>query len=242
MALWGLCLYTGITEGRYFMLDYGFIKRVYDIKKFHGSTPEEIDKLKQKFGEIPEVLEEFYLKAGNTKKYHYGQDTWIMPHDYFKYSWIQDFDEGIILLNENQGVCQAYVRKEDLPLADPPVYLWCGERKEINLCASSVREFLMAASAYEAAFTFEYNPEDFYYLSLDDIEEFEARLGKFPFKMYWISDDIEITFYSNDPGNLIAALSCDSAEDGGIQLIYGAVNEESYKKLEKAIYDICEPL
>ncbi len=39
------------------MLDYGFIKRVYDIKKFHGSTPEEIDKLKQKFGEIPEVQE-----------------------------------------------------------------------------------------------------------------------------------------------------------------------------------------
>ncbi len=60
--------------------------------------------------------------------------------------------------------------------------------------------------------------------------------------MQWISDGLEITFYSNDPGNLIAALCCDGEEDGGLQLIYGAVNEESYKKLEKAIDDICEPL
>lgn len=224
------------------MLDYGFIKMVYDIKKFNGSTPEEIAKLKQKFGEIPKVLEEFYMKAGNTKKLNYGQDTWIMPHDYFKYAWTEDFDGGIILLNENQGVCQAYIRKQDLSLPDPPVYLWRGEDEEVTLCASSVSEFIMAASAYEAAFTFEYNPEDFYYLSLDDIGEFESRFEKLTFRMYWISDDIEITFYSNDPGNLIAALSCDSAEDDGIQLIYGAVNEEAYKKLEKAVDGICEPL
>lgn len=222
------------------MLDFGFIKRVYDIKKFHGSTPEEIDKLKQKFGEIPKVLEEFYLKAGNTKKFQYGQDTWIMPHDYFKYAWTGDFDNGIILLNENQGVCQAYIRKQDLLLPDPPVYLWYGREEEPGLCASSVSEFLMAASAYEAAFTFEYNPEDFYYLSYNDIEEFESRLDKLPFKMQWISDGLEIVFYSNDPGNLIAALCCDGEEDGGLQLIYGAVNEEAYKKLEKAIDDICE--
>ncbi|MDE6615419.1 MAG: SMI1/KNR4 family protein [Lachnospiraceae bacterium] len=224
------------------MLDFDFIKKVYDIKEFHGSTPEEIAKLKQKFGEIPDVLEEFYLKAGNTKKLQYGQDTWIMPHDYFKYAWTRDFDDGIILLNENQGVCQAYIRKQDLSLPDPPVYLWCGRGEELNLCASSVSEFLMAASAYEAAFTFDYNPEDFYYLSYNDIEEFESRLDKLPFKMQWISDDLEIVFYRNDPGNLIAALCCDSEEDGGMQLIYGAVNEEAYKKLEKAIDDICEPL
>lgn len=223
------------------MLDFGFIKRVYDIKKFHGSTPEEIARLKQKFGEIPEVLEDFYMKAGNTKEFQHGQDTWIMPGDYFKYAWTENFDGGIILLNENQGVCQAYIRKQDLLLPDPPVYMWFDESEEPCLCASSVSEFLMAASAYEAAFTFEYNPEDFYCVFYDDIDEFESRLNKYPFKMKWISD-IEITFYYNDPGNLIAALYCESAEDDILQLIYGAVNEEAYKKLEKAIEDICEPL
>lgn len=222
------------------MLDFGFIKRIYNIKKFHGSTPEEIARLKQKFGEIPKVLEDFYKKAGNTKQLN-SQDTWIMPCDYFKYAWTEDFDGGIILLEENQGVCQAYIRKQDLSLPDPPVYLWLGEHEEPSLCASSASEFLMAASAYEAAFTLEYSPEDFYYLSYEDLEEFESRLKKYPFKMQWISREIEITFYSNDPGNLVAALGGGSAEDDGIQLIYGAVNKEAYKKLEEAVDGICEP-
>ncbi|MCI9078386.1 MAG: hypothetical protein HFH68_05580 [Lachnospiraceae bacterium] len=221
------------------MLDFDFIKRVYDIKKFHGSTPEEIARLKQKFGEIPEVLEDFYMKAGNTKEFQYGQDNWIMPQDYFKYTWTENFDEGIILLNENQGVCQAYIRRQDLLLPDPPVYIWLGVDEEPCLCAPSVSEFLMAASAYEAAFTFEYNPEDFYYVEDCDIDEFESRLEKYPFKMQWLYN-IEITFYSNDPGNLVAAIY-DNSEEDGLQLIYGAVNEEAYNKLEKALDGICEP-
>ena len=163
-----------------------------------------------------------------------------MPCDYFKYAWLEDFDYGIVLLNENQGVCQAYIRKQDLSLPDPPVYEWYDTGDNPYLCAPSVSEFLMAASAYEAAFTLEYNPEDFYYLEYDDIDEFESRLEKYPFKMQWLND-VEITFYSNDPGNLVAALYCESAEDDGLQLIYGAVNEEAYNKLQKAIEDICEP-
>jgi len=233
-------LYIGMKQrGRHDMLDFDFIKNVYNIKKFHGSTQEEIAVLKQKFGEIPKVLEDFYMKAGNTNEFQYGQDTWIMPKDYFKCAWAADFNEGIILLNENQGVCQAYIRKEDLSLPDPPVYEWSGGYEEPYLCAMSVSEFLMAASAYEAAFTFEYNPEEFYYVECCDIEEFESRLEKYPFKMKWLYD-VEIIFYSNDPGNLVAAL-CESGEEGGLQLVYGAINEEAYNKLEKALDGICEP-
>lgn len=224
------------------MLDYDFIKRIYNIKSFHGSTAEEIDNLKQKFGAIPEVLEEFYMKAGNTEEFKYGQDMWIMPKDYFTPGWMENFDGGIIILNENQSVCQAYVRRQDLSQPDPPVYLWLGENEEPCLSAPSVSVFLMAASAYEAAFTFEYTPEDFYFVLNDDIDEFESRLGKYPFKMQWISNDIEIMFYSNDPGNLVAALYCGSAEDDGLQLVYGAVNEEAYNKLEEALDGVCEPL
>ena len=224
------------------MLDYGFIKRIYNVKEFQGSTPEEIYNLKQKFGEIPKVLEDFYIKAGNTEELQYGQDIWIMPKDYLEPGWLENFDGGIIILNENQGVCQAYVRRQDLSLPDPPVYIWFGENKEPCLSAPSVSEFLMAASAYEAAFTFEYNPEDFYFILYDDIDEFESRLEKYPFKMQWISNDIEIMFYCNDPANLVAALYCESAEDDGIQLVYGAVNKEAYNKLEKALDGVCEPL
>ncbi|MFG6392845.1 MAG: hypothetical protein K1W24_01445 [Lachnospiraceae bacterium] len=226
------------------MLDLSLVKRLYAINKFHGSKPEEINYLKQKFGQIPQVLEEFYLKAGNTDRLNHGQDTWIMPKDYKKYTWLEDFIEGIVLLNENQGNCQAYIRNEDLSLPDPPVYVWYGYggNEEPHSCTRSLSEFIIAASAYEAAFTLEYNPEDFYYVSSEDYSEFESRFNKYPFKLTnWISYDIEITFYNNDPYNLIAALYCESAEDDGSQLIYGAVNEEAYNKLEKALEGICEP-
>ncbi len=225
------------------MLDLSLVKRFYAIDKFHGSKPEEINYLKQKFGQIPQVLEEFYLKAGNTDRLNHGQDTWIMPKDYKKYTWLENFTDGIVLLNENQGNCQAYIRHRDLSLPDPPVYvLYDNVGCEWRLCAPSLSGFIIAASAYEAAFTLEYNPEDFYYVSSEDYSEFESRFNKYPFKLTnWISYDIEITFYNNDPYNLIAALYCESAEDDGSQLIYGAVNEEAYNKLEKALEGICEP-
>lgn len=233
------------------MLDLSLVKRFYAIDKFHGSKPEEINYLKQKFGQIPQVLEEFYLKAGNTDRLNHGQDTWIMPKDYKKYTskdykkytWLENFTDGIVLLNENQGNCQAYIRHRDLSLPDPPVYvLYDNVGCEWRLCAPSLSGFIIAASAYEAAFTLEYAPEDFYYVSSEDYSEFESRFNKYPFKLTnWISYDIEITFYNNDPYNLIAALYCESAEDDGSQLIYGAVNEEAYNKLEKALEGICEP-
>ena len=222
------------------MLDLSLVKRFYAINKFHGSKPEEINYLKQKFGQIPQVLEEFYLKAGNTDRLNHGQDTWIMPKNYEKYTWLWNFTGGIIILNENQGVCQAYIRNEDLSLPDPPVYVWYGENEEPQLCTKNLSEFIIAASAYEAAFTFEYEPEDFYYVNSEDYSEFESRLEKYPFKLTgWISSEIEITFYNNDPYNLVAALYY--CEDDGSQLIYGAVNEEAYNKLEKALEGICEP-
>lgn len=224
------------------MLDLSLVKRFYAINKFHGSKPEEISYLKQKFGQIPQVLEEFYLKAGNTDRLNHGQDTWIMPKNYKKYTWFDDFIDGIVLLNENQGNCQAYIRHRDLSLPDPPVYIWYGEEEEPLLCTQSLSEFIIAASAYEAAFTLEYSPEDFYYVSSEDYGEFEARLNKYPFKLTnWISSDIEITFYNNDPYNLVADIYSESIEDDGHQLIYGALNEEAYNKLEKALEGICEP-
>ena len=47
-----------------------------------GCTPEEIDILKQRFGTIPKVVEDFYRLAAKTHPFHTAQDTWILPENY----------------------------------------------------------------------------------------------------------------------------------------------------------------
>ena len=97
------------------------IKKLYAVKSFHGYTDKEIDSLKQLFGNIPAVLEEYYRTAGKTKEFQYGQDLWVKPEEYKGHSWYNNID-GMVILNENQGVCQACIKREDLSLPDPPVY------------------------------------------------------------------------------------------------------------------------
>lgn len=212
------------------------IKELYAVKTFHGYTDKEIEGLKQMFGNIPAVLEEYYRTAGNTKEFQYGQDLWVKPEDY-KGCWYKDID-GMVILNENQGVCQACIKREDLSLPDPPVYNNYNEAGW-ELCASSVSEFLVSMLAYNSAFMFEYSPEDFYCIEDENIKEFESRLEKYPFEIKnWIGG-IRITFYSNSPGNLVVAMG--EEDDDYLQLVYGASNEEAYNKLQEALEDICEP-
>ena len=218
---------------------WDLIKTLFAVSRLHGCTSEEVNALKQRFGQIPQAVEEFYLTAGRTKEFQDGQDKFILPEHYKNYSWLEQVD-GLVLLEENQGCCEAYIKKEDLALPDPPVYVsW--EDGEAALCAASASGFLMAALAYEAAFTFEYAPEDFYYVDGEDIEEFKSRLKQYPFKMQIWLCDTEITFYSNDPCNLVAALYSESIEDDGLQLVYGAVTKEAYIKLERALEGVCGP-
>ena len=85
------------------------IKKLYAVKSFHGYTDKEIDSLKQLFGNIPAVLEEYYRTAGKTKEFQYGQDLWVKPEEYKGHSWYNNID-GMVILNENQGVCQACIK------------------------------------------------------------------------------------------------------------------------------------
>ena len=43
----------------------------------------------------------------------------MLPEHFQKWEWLREPDY-LILLNENQGVCQAGIRREDLMLPDPP--------------------------------------------------------------------------------------------------------------------------
>ena len=97
-------------------------KPLYAVYTLEGYTENEIAYLKELFGALPRVLEDYYRAAGRTKAFHCVQDTWMLPEHFQKWEWLREPDY-LILLNENQGVCQAGIRREDLMLPDPPVYV-----------------------------------------------------------------------------------------------------------------------
>ncbi len=96
-------------------------RNLYGVDQPQGCTDGEIAAVKEIFGAIPAVVEDFWRTFGRTPQLNYVQDTWILPEHYSKWTWPGE-SQYLILLNENQGVCRAGIRREDLSLPDPPVY------------------------------------------------------------------------------------------------------------------------
>lgn len=211
------------------------LKQLYAVNELLGYTDEDIRYLKQLFGSLPQVLENYYRIAGNTEVFQHGQDTWMLPEHFQKWRWLQNSDY-LILLNENQGVCRAGIRREDLTFPNPPVYTTEDDKNWV-LCASTTSEFLIAALAYESVFTFKYSPEEFYWLNKEEMIKIQSRLTKCPFEFQnWISC-MNVTFYSNALDNLVAIMDC-----GDLQMLYGAASEISYTKLKDVMDGIGKPM
>lgn len=208
-----------------------------------GCSEEEIAAMRARFGTLPAVVEDFYRTAAKTECFRWGQDNWILPEDYGREgSWLGNTD-ALILLSENQGVCQAGILKQDLTLPDPPVYVTYDDFSRWKPCAPSVREFLAAALAYEAAFTHvaPCAPEEFYWFTPEEAARIKAGLTKLPFALQDWCSEMEITLYQNAPDNLLVLMDF-GAEDGEPQALYGAVTEESYQKLLAVVGGLGEPV
>lgn len=217
------------------MESWEMFQKLYAVKKLQGYTDDEIAYIEHIFGKLPEVLENYYRIAGKTKAFQCGQDQWMLPKHFQSRSWLRELDH-LILLNENQGACRAGIRREDLKLPDPPVYVSLDD-KEWQVCAPTTSEFLKAALAYEATFVFAYCPEDFFVLEEDEFEVLTSRLTKYPFEMKNWMGDITISLYANAEDNMVALLHC-----GDIQMLYGAASKGGYEKLLMAIEELGEPL
>lgn len=210
------------------------IKPLYGVEVLQGYTEEEITQLKEMFGTLPQILEDYYRTAGRTDAFHHVQDTWILPENFQKWEWLRK-SGCLVLLNENQGVCQAGIHREDLSLPDPPVYT---TEDGVNwiLSAPVLSEFLPAALAYESIFAFGYCSEEFYWLTEEEMERIEAGLIRFPFQFTNWLGEMNIILYSNAPDNMVAVLDC----NGDLQMFYGAASETSYAKLRTVLGDMGE--
>ncbi len=212
------------------------LRQLYAVEELQGYTEAEIASVKAYFGTLPQVVEEFWRRAGRTEAIHHVQDMWMKPENFQRWDWMRNSD-CLILLNENQGCCRAGIRRSDLDKADPPVYV-TKDDQSWKLCADTTSEFLQAALAYEAVFTYSFGPEDFVlWLTEEELETVQAGLEKKPFELNSWMVDANMSFYSNAPDNMVVIMDCGGGE---LQTIYGAASEESYKKLMEVMEGLGE--
>lgn len=210
------------------------IKNLYAVDSFSGCTESEIAFMKQMFGNLPSVLENFYRTVAKTESLHHIQDSWMLPEHFAKYPWLNDPD-CLIIMNENQGVCQAGIRREDLTQPDPPVYVKTDDNDWV-LSASTTSEFLMAMLGYQASFDMKFSYEEFYWITEEELAIIQEKMDKLPYEVHnWIYN-IQISLYSNAPDNIVALMDC----NGDLQVLYGANSEEGYEKLMSVMEGIGE--
>ncbi len=211
------------------------LKNIYGLDKTQGYDVRELAAFELRFGHIPAVLKDFYGLCGKCGEITFVQDEWMMPQSYEKYGWLAE-SENFVLMNENQGVWQAQILREDLNKDDPPVYLKYDNCDELFLCNEKTSEFIKNMLVFEGVFQFDYFSGAFYWITDTEFEYIKGRLNKYPFapnKMF--SDNGLHLFYLTDDSAL--AVMNDAGE---YQMFYGAGSEKSYNKLAALLEDIGE--
>ncbi len=211
------------------------IKTLYQVEQLEGYTEQELTQIENRYGKLPEALAEFYRTAAKTPALHHVQDTWITPQQYQEHpkSWFPE--DMLLLLAENQWVCCAGIKKEDVHLDNPPVYV-TEDNKQYLLSAPTTNTFISAVLLYQAVFAMEYVFDDVLWLEQEDFEKLEQRFEKYPYTMQnWLSIG-EMDCYFDDIDNLVNVWDL----DGEWQVLYGATNATAFERLSAKLADLGE--
>lgn len=172
---------------------YNEIAQLFGILTPKGYSEEEIRKCKDEVGDLSFALEIFYIKYGKSYELQNLQDFLILPN---RYKSLLN-NEYIIFFNENQGVCQASIKKTDIMKLDPPVYVSLDNGEWVLSC-DSVSDFLVAMFGYQASICLKYSSEEFYFITPEEKKKVGRLFKRRPesFKN-WIYD-YDITLYGDD--------------------------------------------
>ena len=210
------------------------ILQLFCVAEPEGCSLEELERVKRVVGEIPEVLKRFYLKCGRTNNLIYNQDYLVLPDAYPTFI----NSEYIIFFNENQGVCQAGIKKSDAQISDPPVYVSM-DGKEWLKSADKLSDFLVAMYGYQASICLEYCPEEFYWITKEEKDTIEQLFRKRKEKLeMWMG--FSVTLYGDNCHGRIALMHQEGEDD--IQMNYAANTEEEYERMAKLLEGIGEPI
>lgn len=213
------------------------IHDLYGIDQPQGCTEEEIDAVRDIFGALPATVEEFWRTFGRTKELTRTDDTWFFPEDFQRWDHLSQSGD-LPLLDENQYVCEAAVLQKDLSLPDPPVYTrMAADEGPWVLSAPTVSKFLEAALTYEAIWQMDHSPEEFYWLTDEELAAVQAKLTKRAGVLRnWM--EMDVTFYSNRPDNLVVVMDVGDQ----YQTLYGGATEESFAALLEVMEGLGEPI
>lgn len=230
-----------ITDDGEVQMDYDLLARLYNVQSFVGYTDDEIFELSKGYDAIPSALVDIWKFCRKTPGlFENNQDSWIDLNFRRKYTWVDnDTNEYFYLLNENQGVYQAAIRKEDLKDNNPIVYVVEDTQdnniREVGKAADSVTDFFMGMLIYEAILAhFEYTSEDMYWYEPEEITTIDNLLVKVPYHIYnWFSDRIDFYTYSGEEYLFIFQGENPSG-------MYSAKTLDSYKKMKELIGNLGE--
>ena len=62
------------------------VRDLYGVDQPQGCTEKEIAAMKERFGAIPAVVEDFWRTFGHTRELNQCQDDWIFPEQYSKWN------------------------------------------------------------------------------------------------------------------------------------------------------------
>ena len=208
------------------------IEALFSIVNPKGYEPKLVEQAKKTLGGMPQMLEQFYLQYGRSDELQHLQDELILPDRHSKLlAW-----DYLVFFNENQGVCQAGIDKQDLQQPDPPVYTTEDGHTWVK-AADRVSEFLIAMYGYQASICLPHNPEEFFWITPEEKQVIETRFPKRPqFIAHWIAH--KITLYGGDDCGRIALMEMEG--DNSIQMNFAANNQKTYEQMQTLLKGIGE--
>ena len=166
---------------------YQEILNLFQLKEPAPLPKEEIEKIRQHFGTIPEALEAYYQLCGGCEDMNAAQDFLLTPdgrYGDYHLEWF-DFPEYYGFYTENQCVCVWALKKSDLNQKNPPVYETCqvlNEEGQPNPDSSiwykvsdSVSEFLISHAYFHAVFSMPYSIEGFYEANAEQVRKIAEK-------------------------------------------------------------------
>ncbi|GAA6766655.1 hypothetical protein AAFH68_25980 [Flavobacterium sp. CGRL1] len=203
------------------MTDFSTIKKLFHITEPNGFSNDEIQIVKNTFGNLPEVFVDYYTELGKIQKLNNTQDSLVAVDRLINYAT----DEYLIFYTENQHACVWGIHKDDLSKNNPPVYMSFDE-KEWNLETETLTDFFTAMAYLQAGFGLEFTLEDFYELNDKELgfikENFKNKGVSFS---QWLGG---INFYGNHDDDVIIIESTN-------QMFYSSNTEEHFVEMDKVL-------
>jgi hypothetical protein len=203
------------------MTDFSKIKKLFGITEPNGFTNDEIQVVKDIFGDLPAVFVDYYTELGKIQNLNQTQDLLIVPErfQYFKHN------DYLIFYYENQRACVWGIHKDDLSKRNPPVYMSYDE-KEWNLETETLTDFFTAMAFLQAGFALEFPSNTFYEIEPNDLDFIIKNYSdkSVSFKQ-WLEG---IQFYGNHDDEVIIIT-------GGNQMFYSSNTENHFLEMDEVL-------